>query len=90
MPQERPRDHGCLGPLIHYRLVGAILFLLVDKYEPDGLQPCPLTGASRTNVGHRGKSEKCHVWTAPSWQGETARRFAGRCGHVFGLFVRFT
>src|SRR6185312_8661892 len=30
----------------------------------------------------------CHVWTAPSWQGETARRLAGRCGHVFGLFVR--
>jgi len=28
----------------------------------------------------------CHVWTAPSWQGETARRLAGRCGHVFGLF----
>src|SRR5207342_1145012 len=26
----------------------------------------------------------CHVWTAPSWQGESSRRVAGRCSHVFG------
>jgi hypothetical protein len=32
----------------------------------------------------------CHVWTAPSWQGESSRRVAGRCSHVFGLLVRFT
>src|SRR5262245_27412837 len=35
-------------------------------------------------------SEKCHVWTAPGWQGESSRRRLGRCSHVFGLFVRFT
>jgi hypothetical protein len=29
-------------------------------------------------------SAKCHVWTAPSWQG-SSRRVAGRCSHVFGL-----
>src|SRR5271165_5042056 len=35
-------------------------------------------------------SEKCHVWTAPSWQGESSRRSAGRCSHVFGLLARHT
>ena len=31
-------------------------------------------------------SEKpAHVWTAPSWQGESSRRRFGRCSHVFGL-----
>ena len=29
----------------------------------------------------------CHVWTAPSWQGKSSRRVAGRCSHVFGLLV---
>jgi hypothetical protein len=29
------------------------------------------------------------VWTAPSWQGKTSRRSVGRCGHVFGLLMRF-
>src|ERR1700747_1143040 len=28
--------------------------------------------------------------TAPSWQGESSRRIAGRCSHVFGLLARFT
>jgi hypothetical protein len=32
----------------------------------------------------------CHVWTAPSWQGFSARSQAGRCSHVFGLFARHT
>jgi hypothetical protein len=32
----------------------------------------------------------CHVWTAPGWQGKSSRRIAGRCNHVFGLFVPFT
>ena len=31
-----------------------------------------------------------HVWTAPSWQGESSRRRLGRCTHVFGLLARFT
>ena len=31
-----------------------------------------------------------HVWTAPSWQGESSRYRLGRCSHVFGLCVRFT
>jgi hypothetical protein len=35
-------------------------------------------------------SDMCHVWTAPSWQGFSSRLQAGRCSHVFGLFVRFT
>src|SRR5262245_31571110 len=29
--------------------------------------------------------EKCHVWTAPGWQGLSSRPQAGRCSHVFGL-----
>jgi hypothetical protein len=35
-------------------------------------------------------SALCHVWTAPSWQGESSRCVAGRCSHVFGLLVRHT
>jgi hypothetical protein len=46
--------------------------------------------AFRTPKELPGESEKCHVWTAPSWQGESSRRIAGRCSHVFGLLVRFT
>jgi hypothetical protein len=30
------------------------------------------------------------VWTAPSWQGKSSRRIAGRCSHVFGLLARRT
>jgi len=30
-------------------------------------------------------ADKCHVWTAPGWQGKSSRRVAGRCSHVFGL-----
>jgi hypothetical protein len=26
-----------------------------------------------------------HVWTAPSWQGESSRRIAGRCSRVFDV-----
>ena len=46
-----------------------------------------------TESGHRPTrqmSAKCHVWTAPSWQGFSSRLQVGRCSHVFGLFVRFT
>src|SRR5262245_17351794 len=35
-------------------------------------------------------SQKCHVWTAPGWQGLSSRPQAGRCSHVFGLLMRFT
>src|SRR5438034_1269817 len=38
---------------------------------------------------HGRSIQKCHVWTAPDWQGKSSRRVAGRCSHVFGLFVRF-
>jgi hypothetical protein len=33
---------------------------------------------------------KCHVWTAPGWQGFSSRLQAGRCSHVFGLLARHT
>src|SRR5262249_6817505 len=33
---------------------------------------------------------KCHVWTAPSWQGFSSRLQAGRCSNVFGLLARHT
>src|SRR5258705_2842606 len=29
--------------------------------------------AYRTQLGHRARSEKCHVWTAPSWQELSSR-----------------
>src|SRR6476659_9582767 len=33
---------------------------------------------------------KCHVWTAPRWQGFSSRLQLGRCSHVFGLLGRFS
>ena len=57
---------------------------------PNVSGPCPLWVKSR----HRNASAQCplypHVWTAPSWQGESSRCRFGRCTHVFGLFARFT
>jgi hypothetical protein len=44
----------------------------------------------RAGLSHQSFSLGAHVWTAPSWQGESSRRVAGRCSHVFGLLVRFT
>jgi hypothetical protein len=41
----------------------------------------------RTQVGRRGMSEMCHVWTAPSWQGKSSRRIAGRCSVTYGTPV---
>ena len=55
-----------------------------------------MSETSYLQIGHiqlatHGRSiQKCPVWTAPSWQGKSSRRFAGRCSHVFGLLVRFT
>jgi hypothetical protein len=46
--------------------------------------------ASRQVIASQRNVAKCHVWTAPSWQGFSSRLQAGRCSHVFGLFVRFT
>ena len=47
--------------------------------------PCPVIRSARPTL-----AVSCHVWTAPSWQGESSRRVTGRCSHVFGLFGRFT
>ncbi len=52
-----------------------------------------LLAASNGAASQKGLAEATalsHVWTAPSWQGKTSRRLADRCGHVFGLLVRFT
>ena len=50
----------------------------------------PLLAQKRTFSALADWSQKCHVWTAPSWQGESSRRVAGRCSHVFGLLARHT
>ena len=34
------------------------------------------------------RDAKCHVWTAPRWQGLSSHRRSGRSGHVFGLLMR--
>jgi hypothetical protein len=34
---------------------------------------CPVSGSYRPFVCRRGRPHKCHVWTAPSWQGESSR-----------------
>ena len=33
----------------------------------------PFYSQLRTLVGSAGTAEKCHVWTAPSWQGASSR-----------------
>jgi hypothetical protein len=45
-------------------------------------EPCPLSAEKRRQNGHSKSPPKCHVWTAPSWQGKTSRRRLGRCSHV--------
>jgi hypothetical protein len=56
---------------------------LVTLHRRDVTSPCELThGAESTRSG------KCHVWTAPCWQGLSARRRSGRSSHVFGLLMR--
>jgi hypothetical protein len=51
---------------------------------------CPLCPESGQEADHLGMPAKCHVWTAPSWQGFSSRLQAGRCSHVFGLLARHT
>jgi hypothetical protein len=51
---------------------------------------CPLRSSKRTCGAQLDMSVKCHVWTAPSWQGFSSRLQAGRCSHVFGLLARHT
>ena len=46
---------------------------------------CPLYPRKRTFAHAIKMSALGHVWTAPSWQGESSRRRLGRCSHVFGL-----
>ncbi len=35
---------------------------------------CPVCTRKRSNSGRAGRSEKCHVWTAPSWQELSSRK----------------
>ena len=49
---------------------------------------CPLHSESGQKGGRFAMSAWCHAWTAPSWQGKSSRRTAGRRSHVFGLLAR--
>ena len=49
---------------------------------------CPLIPRQRQFSGHTRSAAKCHVWTAPSWQGNLHVCRLGRCSHVFGLRAR--
>ena len=52
----------------------------LHKTGPDGPEtPLPVCPEQRTSTDRPGKSEKCHVWTAPSWQ-ELSSRFAALVG----------
>jgi hypothetical protein len=42
-----------------------------------------------TSIAFFGMSALGHVWTAPGWQELFSRCSIGRCGHVFGLLVRY-
>ena len=56
---------------------------------PRAVAACPLcSNCYRIDCSPR-TDAKCHVWTAPSWQGFSSRLRAGRCSHVFGLLARF-
>jgi hypothetical protein len=57
---------------------------------PRAVAACPLcSNCYRIDCSPR-TDAKCHVWTAPSWQGFSSRLRAGRCSHVFGLLARHT
>jgi hypothetical protein len=42
---------------------------------------------NRTSTPRLVMSQKGHVWTAPSWQGESSRRRLGRCSQIIDLYT---
>jgi hypothetical protein len=62
------------------------------RVSRDGLSASIIFGVTpdRGPRGAVGMSQACHVWTAPGWREESSRCRLGRCGHVFGLELRFS
>src|SRR6516165_864631 len=69
----------------------SLVTLQTTHHEPTSPRFAPIQrNHGRSPVSTDFCNKICHVWTAPSWQGESSRRVAGRCSHVFGLLARHT
>jgi hypothetical protein len=85
--EQNGGENGEWQNCIRWR-AGAPAKLLVQQFL--------IAPSHRGPSSNRGYSPQCagllypHVWTAPSWQGESSRRRLGRCARVFGLSARFT
>jgi hypothetical protein len=77
--------------VVHHSKIGHSTSGLGQKHElPRRSIAVRFASNKQTPIGRVQCDAMCHVWTAPDWQGLSSRRVAGRCSHVFGLFVRFT
>jgi len=81
-----PQDltsHRCIN--LRMPTYGGVYAWEFERGGRDTRQPLPLFTQLRTCRCTAPTVAMGHVWTAPSWQGESSRRRLGRCSHVFGL-----